>query len=1385
MPLPDFISDDEMARLDAGSMPDFLSDDEMEKLSPSAPKPSLFSRVVGAGARASDYVLGGGARAIAAVERPVIRAVASARGVEDRPETKALLKTVDELEAKGHRMQSGESTYGHELAEEIPRPESGVLGHAAGGARAVTEFAGDMARDPLTYGAVGALRRFGLVGKGLTTGASAMFAIMAGKEVSPTFVEAQKAYAEDGGWTPRVTELVAKGVLLGGAAVAGGLHAVKSAGHTVAAALPDRAGAAYRADPNATPEQIAAREALDADALARENQDAGLRLDAMDSAAVRLRAEQQALPVTSPAPRTAAPMAIDAAELSPAPFPIDTRTPGAPGARIGPTMERAGSGDAAGYELLREIEEARASSSPASSATVAPGVSAPPPAALAGVPPEISRWLDRMPRSSPAEPRNPHAARAYALDGQPTAELLEMQARLSERLQRGTMTDPEARAYLQIDKALRDPGRLERQAAEAQVRAMAAVSEKARVETGTESPEDLTGTAQAPRLSVGESASLADVAARSLAPETAPRLGSAVPGVRFSPQAAETARARGAEPTPIPDARTPDGYRKLAAARGESESLWSGGPQQSRAIKARLLELWHQEREIERPGPAKREPASSLLERAGRAFVRTIEPAFEAQARMPGVGLELAGRERAYVKDWEVLKGQLDAEAIKALQSVGLDPRSPKSMASNPLSQQIYRYLDGLDPLESLPEQARPAAEALRGVQRRLAELKVERGIIKPEDVLEYHWPRKASAPESFGLKAKAEARAVERDITYDQALSELQEASSQITGTRTSRKVTSSQERATGAGALKEGEYRTDFGAYFDDLRESAREIAEHDHLGKNGQVALNLANRLEPGSLDRRFAITLLDRLRGSEQQGIGHKLSSAVRSFQSGVGLVSSPVTQLSTLGNTAAETSIPATARAVADTFLKPVAGPDGKPMSWGRPIRRMRAALNEARLDATRQGAINAGTAEGLTDYYLKTSGQAGAKSSAASNFASRLWHVRGAGWTDGLQRVIAAKTAPHIVPEAWEAAKGGNKLAQRTLDGWHVDWRKDALTPEMIDTAARRISERSQFKVGVGEIPLWASSPWGKVAFQFQSFGYAHTQFVGNALDEARRGNVKPLAKLLTVGAGMGYLTKEAKHAIFSGQAPEDPGEDDFATALARAATGKSHYATDTLKGKALGYIESLAAAGGAGILTAIPERVASRSPAKIALGATGADVDALARAAGDLGEGKVGKAAGRALEGLLPTGPLGVNPRAVAHELMSEEPIARPGYTGRLLDAAGAGPGAEARAAAGRLETASKATKAGRDELEALAPLPKEKAPIEKRAAKAEQRAARQAFVNEIARAMKRGDDAAVDEVLDRMEAAEIPLPSERYLDNLQRRVVLGLPPEDSDEGE
>ena len=879
-------------------------------------------------------------------------------------------------------------------------------------------------------------------------------------------------------------------------------------------------------------------------------------------------------------------------------------------------------------------------------------------------------------------------------------------------------------------------------------------------------------------------------------PERGPVLASVGEDVRLSPAALRAAEAEGATGALIPKARVEASRKAVQAAilRKLDEALPPEPEAPAPAPKEKPVRPPQQPLQ----GPVRQAPVETPAAQQDRRFLRVIEPAFRSIERIPGVGRAMAGMGRAFQDLWERGAGAWTRDAAVAASGLG---DSPEVVSKNfEGSAGVQKWLDGKGSFDAIPEALRPAAQRLRAVMDAARDEALALGVIKREELNPdgSYFPHVAKDQTVFSPEQKARDLAIREGLSLEEARAKLHGKSSQVVATRAGHKASAEHQRLD---VLKEGEYRTDIGVIFEHLNEIARRVAEAKHLGPNGEKIHALIGRLPKDGRfsDQAFAQTFFDRLRGVEQQTRAHAASSAVRSYQAATGLVLSPFAQSTTLANTPAETSLGATARSLFDTFGRQVKDSAGNPISWGRPLRRMRAAFHDAKMEAEARGALFSSTAEKLAEHYT---GGAAPGQSQLSGAAKRLPWLRGTEGVDAAQRVVAANTAKYVVPEAFAAAKRGDQVALRQLERWGIDPKAAELTPEMIDAAAKKISDRSQFKVGVGDLPLWASSPWGRVAFQFQSFMYQHSRFMGWAVKEAGKGNVKPLATMAVMGAGLGYMNQTIRTAL-KGYGIDSPDEQSFGKLLQEAASGRKHFAPTSPKGLALAAVEGLAAAGGVGILQSAVEK-AGGDPINVLLGATGSDVMAafralppigaaigaagqgvVARATGDQtgaaaadkaleqASGKAGEAVTRLGAGLMPQIPVVLPANELAKELTAEQPPERPGWAGRMIDAArgkitpgqllagGLAGGEEnlsqERRAAG---TAARAGERARSATERLAGLvaPPSAKPGDKRAAESEKRALRAQFRLAYVEALRAGDAKAQGEVLRAAAQAGVP---------------------------
>lgn len=114
---------------------------------------------------------------------------------------------------------------------------------------------------------------------------------------------------------------------------------------------------------------------------------------------------------------------------------------------------------------------------------------------------------------------------------------------------------------------------------------------------------------------------------------------------------------------------------------------------------------------------------------------------------------------------------------------------------------------------------------------------------------------------------------------------------------------------------------------------------------------------------------------------------------------------------------------------------------------------------------------------------------------------------------------------------ALRLAQKGDESTLRKL-GVTGDIQGKTLSEAQQIQAARKIVEKTQFKVDPQDLPGWADSPGGKLVSQFRTFSYAQGKFVSNEiLKPAAKGNLVPLARLLA-SLPLGYALYETRRAI-------------------------------------------------------------------------------------------------------------------------------------------------------------------------------------------------------------------------------------------------------------
>jgi len=113
------------------------------------------------------------------------------------------------------------------------------------------------------------------------------------------------------------------------------------------------------------------------------------------------------------------------------------------------------------------------------------------------------------------------------------------------------------------------------------------------------------------------------------------------------------------------------------------------------------------------------------------------------------------------------------------------------------------------------------------------------------------------------------------------------------------------------------------------------------------------------------------------------------------------------------------------------------------------------------------------------------------------------------------------------------AQKGDEKSIKILRDKLGVTGEIDGtLSEKQQIQAARKIVEKTQFKVDAQDLPGWTASPGGKLVAQFRTFSYSQGKFFSNEiLKPASKGNFMPLGRLMAA-LPVGYGLYEVRRTI-------------------------------------------------------------------------------------------------------------------------------------------------------------------------------------------------------------------------------------------------------------
>lgn len=637
----------------------------------------------------------------------------------------------------------------------------------------------------------------------------------------------------------------------------------------------------------------------------------------------------------------------------------------------------------------------------------------------------------------------------------------------------------------------------------------------------------------------------------------------AAPDVRMSPRAMAVAAELGASAEPIPTEavggeRLPQGQARVRTQLQErlAERIAARKDAAARAV-ANQATAARQRAEVAESAVGVG-PAHDSARRIGERAI-TTDDAYAHLSRLPKVGEELAGRHAAAEEAKETIAGRLKAPARDVLAELGPNEKTQATAFES----EVAPALDGKAPVESLSPAARRVYDVYRAeMDRGLAEHNIarEEAGLEPLQREKDYFPRVGKGESLLEIEDQAAALASQKSIPIEDAMRQLR-GNDAIIASRTDRKGSFEQTRT---GDMKD--VRHDPGVVMDYFDVLARRTAELTHYGKNGEKLSALIAQLPdaprligegvrtrlglPNSKykigDRAFAQLFFDRSRNVVPTGLGTQVGHIVRTLSGLHDLVWSAPRQLESIAQTALAAGVRGTAKGVWQTVAGEVSRADlAHPRQLAHAVAR---SIRQAGVSAERVAAVS----HHVTADLMNSAMTAGAK--------PPFW-IRAMLAADRGQRYAAVRTWEAVGPDLISKAKGGVAAEQRNLDRMGIDWKNiDPADASAMDLAAKRFSDATQYRSGIGTLPPWASSPGGRMAFQYLSFINAHTKTVKYVASEAAKGNPKPAARFIAVGLPIALMNNTAISMLKGYKFNDDeikPGQ--TAKALADELAGRRH----------------------------------------------------------------------------------------------------------------------------------------------------------------------------------------------------------------------------------
>ncbi len=308
----------------------------------------------------------------------------------------------------------------------------------------------------------------------------------------------------------------------------------------------------------------------------------------------------------------------------------------------------------------------------------------------------------------------------------------------------------------------------------------------------------------------------------------------------------------------------------------------------------------------------------------------------------------------------------------------------------------------------------------------------------------------------------------------------------------------------------LPEKYYETDLvGVLTDYYKSSERRLANIREFGVRDELIQESLRKIGLEGGNANFAAHVMADITGNTVRNNGiQKWSSIIRASNIPL-LAMSQMINLSQSASTILRTSVFATSKAIFDTMFSS---------------------------KVTREFALRSGAT-------LDSVSSEMARHLGGDRYGAKMLRWSGFNFTERINRTIAASAGKNYAEnlagkllKGKRSAKGArHELTRLGLDPDQII-AKGGLDFDDLKRAAQTVSNDSQFRSRVTDLPLWWSSPEGKVVTQFKNFAFNQaklikTEMITNARHNPRR-FTDSVAKLVTVYPAFGFVFGEGRQQV-------------------------------------------------------------------------------------------------------------------------------------------------------------------------------------------------------------------------------------------------------------